>query len=367
MIPLRIDNMGSGLHSSWKASQKFQYASLFILFAMVSIANAQETISDIETKWEHYKTQISSAEIEYEQTLIAHLAPMNLDEVQVKVKALQSVNPDQLMREFVSQFSPIMPPLEEGQSPRENVRYWQQKKLTVRGDNFVSASETHDHLVFEDLHVVIDKTNKASRAFTKGECKLFTENLDWFRPFLELDDPETITIEKEADTLLLKLKANSSVVLDRASQIPVMTSIYYPNGKEPFRLEYNLHLTEFPGGITMPLARMEFVFQQNQLKSATLSVIQSADFNSPVSDATFTIEMKKKSKWFDFRFPDTVGGVFDSDVKNIYLFYTRMAATPLAENPDQSPASPFSWTTVFLIINGTVFVGLGMMFWKRSS
>ena len=310
------------------------------------------------------------------------LARLDLDRTEtLVVEFIRAFRPDFL--DQIEEPSPDAPP---GSLDR---RPWQEKQLIVRGDEWVSRSREFEHIVSRGVHLLVDIPNRnIISVYHPGQCRVFTERLDWF-----LDAPQ----EKLAEMVREEIEREDGLVELRFSdrprsgdgggdvsgnEGPLSWVRVDPNDGLPRAKEIRNRATGdvawtglyhgqtvFPGEVMIPVVKIEMGYREGILQTAKLTLVSDAEFNLNVEDQEFVHATATGTTWFDYRSGEKIPGVMRSEVPDaVEYFVARGQFLPGAgEIPEEDvDAGGFDWRATLLIINGIFLISLGIYVYRRS-
>ncbi|MCA9077129.1 MAG: hypothetical protein KDA93_19035 [Planctomycetaceae bacterium] len=121
-------------------------------------------------------------------------------------------------------------------------------------------------------------------------------------------------------------------------------------------------LTEYSGGVTLPMLRLKTLYRDGVLRSLTIWKIESASLNVPVDEGRFIMPVPKDTVLVDARLPAQVVQKVQKPVGDVRSI---LAPISVAGAHDADPGG-VNWR-LLLILNGLVFIILAGWFWRRGS
>ncbi len=352
---------------------------LWLVAAPLSQASAQ-ALSESESKslidsvvlmGEGYRSEIATAKIDYQYAYLG-FAELKLspEETRERLKTLDFSQLDSLMPKAMKAFEEKMHL--QNLSVRER---WVDKQLVVRGKDFVSKDPFHDQLLQGDVHLVFDHGNKHVKCFNPGQSMLMTEDLNSFRLNPDPRMFEGVTLHKAADyetSHLIEVHFNSTpenpatVGSINPDDGFLRRQIVATSPGEPFKELYFEQYTTFPGGVLLPLLKVEIDYRDKILKSIQFTIIKNAVLNGEIADSEFVRSMKKGDSWFDKRENTLDSGMFRQDVSDVCEFFRARKNSPGVEIAEEVKAPESNLTSWIFFANGLILLVIGVFLWRRT-
>lgn len=329
-----------------------------------SVTSDTRKIQMILDQVEAMRDEIVSAEIQYRWHLSVYQneSYQNTQNTPEHVKALineidvvaNTENLERLVRE--------LRPFYEVESP-----VWESREFVMLGDKRRADTEQGTiQLVDSDHEMTYHLFNEQLTVTGRGGSWVHRTQIEDFRSFPRRDfQAEDFRIEKrENGEITLALIPDELVIarytLDEATG--VMThEVRFFKGQTKSEV-WQRALTEYPGGVTLPMLRMQANYQRGWLNSLTVWTIENANLNGPVDEGRFIMSVPKETVLVDTRLPKTVVRKVKEPVDDV-----RTILTPISAAGAPSTVSERTNWRVLLILNGLVFILLAVWFWKKGS
>lgn len=346
----------------------------------LNLADQKEIKDSLLPVWEGYRSDIATAEIDY-VFLMFTLKDRKLtcDEFLEEFRSTSLVPDEGLARRLVERFCPekltgSLPEDEVTLSAIEDGRIYRQQ-----GNERRCVSEIFEHVITGDIHLLADRPNRGVKAYRRGACHYWYENLDWFRtiPNETLVDNSTIS---KADSDLWRLeyygpasesekKHASWLVLDRNDGLPRQWRLISPKDGATLRMEVFEEMTHYPGDVLLPAVHVRANVSNGHVENVRLTVIREARFNIALEDDAFQLSVPANWSWYDLQVEPKAGGSWSEPVADVAAFFRGRTGSEVPMTPSSDPrgiATP-GWRPLLLILNGAILIVIGVAIWRRTA
>ena len=340
----------------------------------------QKVRADLDAIWAGYQSEIVSAEIDYLFLTWTQKSPkLSVDDFFRELEGVSLVADETLTQRLVEKFCPESLGGTEEQNLKTLKAIGDWRTYRQQGGERRCLSEVFEHVVSDDLHLLVDHPNRGVRAYRRGDCKYFYETMDWFRflpndalladSTISLVEPDLYRLEFYGPAPAGATKTAASwMLLGRDDGLPRELQMVSPLKGEVLRMERFQDLTLYPGEVLCPAVRVKIHVAQGSVTTVRMTVIQRAQFNQPLEEDAFVLSTPANWSWFDWQLERHAGGQWKQPVTDAARFFReRTVAIAPAEGGVSGSGPVRSWRSLLLVLNGVILVVIGIALWRRSS
>lgn len=328
----------------------------------------------LKAVWTGYESEVTTAEIDYDSLLFScDQRVVSPQEFRDELQQLDLASVPDLALTVVKQFCPerLEGTPQEVQARLKAVV--DRRRFLLQGNQRRCVSHVAEHVLTDDLHLMVEESNRNIKAFRRGKCPYWFETLPWFRtiPNDTLLGPASQMYDGPGALHLYYTDApvasGSWVALDRHDGLPRYWELRSPQTGQLRRMEFYRDYTTYPGDVLFPAVRVEANVREDRITTVQMSVIRSARFNISLEDSAFRLAGPAGWVWFDWQTEDRQSGRWKKPVDDVAAFFkARSASPPGTDRLKSSGALPVGWKSLLLILNGTLLIVVGVALWRRS-
>jgi len=348
-------------------------------FQPLSAEEKSKLIQDFPAIWAGYHSEIATAEIDYLFiTFLLKTRQLSCDEFLSELRKIPLVPDKNLTRRLVQQFCPelLQGPDTDEEAVLRAVGDW--RTYRQQGTERRCLSKTFEHVVADDLHLLVDHPNRGVRAYRRGDCNFFYETMDWFRTMPNEALLKEATVFQNPEELYrleyygpAREKAPQThaswMTLGQTDGLPRQWQMLAATTGELLRMEQFLDYTLYPGDVLCPTVRIKINVDKGKVSNVRLTIIQRAEFNMPFPENAFVLSTPADWSWFDWQHERHDGGQWKQPVSDVARFFRGRTAGTAREPAAASKSSGTSWRSLMLIFNGLILIVIGVALWRRSS
>ncbi len=346
---------------------------VFLWLASSGVLAAEEALSPeavtllehLEPLWDGMRSDVVSFDIEYQ--LFMQVKP---DGEWPRDKVLAALQRHDLAQ-GVEQIPALFKELATKSKPVAIARHLQKQGSEER---YSVGKKTI--LMDETVSLIAEEPRKLLRALDRGREGEGYYSIEYFRVPTKTREGglRASSVERNGDlvTIGTKTVARDGVTIETFVDLDWATGVVLHRrslreGVLYREMDYS-GITTFPGNLTIPRVVTTLNYANGFLKSMDLVLLGAAQFNMPLPKETF--ELTKPADWvaLDYR-GNAAGTKFDLPPQDIANIRTVIPSQPL--EPFQVTDTKFviersPWRRALLAINGVVFLGVAVWFWRRG-
>ncbi|WP_437227981.1 hypothetical protein SH661x_000654 [Planctomicrobium sp. SH661] len=345
-------------------------------FQELDSAEAIQAIEDLKAVWAGLESEVATGEIRY-LTLNFTLKDRQLtcDQFLAELQQTALTADATLTRTLVEKFCPekLTGTVEQQTATLDAVGDW--RTLRIQGEDRRCLSQVFEHVVKDDLHLLVDHPNRNVTAHRRGSCRYWSETLGWFRTIPPAALLSDATIRKEnRDLYRLAYFGPSStdnpdrheswMTLDPNDGLPREWRMHSPETGELLRAEVYQDFTMYPGDVLCPAVHIKLNADQNLVTNVRMTVIEQARFNMPFEPNDFVLSTPAKWSWFDLRTDPATGGHWTEPTDDVADFFKSRSANPVPQRREVTSSE--LWRSPLMMLNGVILIVVGVTLWRRS-